>query len=580
MNWVLVGRQYAHDVINGTIPTCRWVRLACERSESDFNRFAAADAPYYFDAEAANGACDFLASLRHVQDSIGTKAGDPFTPLPWQVWVVTTIFGWRWRDTGTRRFRRAFIEEGRGNGKSTMAAGMILYAVFAEGVRGAQGICAASLRDQARIVLDTARTMVEQNDALREALGLVVAANKITQPATGSRLWALPAKAASAEGLSLNVGCLDEVHAQRGRALHDSLASGCSKRADSLFLMVTTAGDDVAGIAYEIHSFLERLLTGEAEDDSFFAALYTIDAKDEWTAPASWRKANPSWGVSVDPRALAEECKRAQQMPGARANFRIKHLCEWIQNGGDTPFLDDRAIKRCLDPTLDDAHFTGEECVYGADLASRLDMCSVYRVHARRRADKKIHYYVFGKNFVPESARKGNNTSAYAEWEERKELVVTAGNTTDQDAIEAFLVDAMSRLKVRDISFDPLQSSMLMTHLEKRGATTVDVAQSAKNLTPGVLELQEAVADGRLSTNSQVLVWALGNLKVRTIGSNMLQPIRPIDHAQKIDPAVALIMALRSVALTPFDEAQQGPRIFMIDNLTGEITTVGGAANR
>jgi phage terminase large subunit-like protein len=327
--------------------------------------------------------------------------------------------------------------------------------------------------------------------------------------------------------------------------------------------MITTAGDDSAGIAFEIHSFLEKLLTGEGEDDSFFCAMYTVDPEDDWQSPTTWQKCNPSWGVSVDPRALAEEAKRAQQIPGARANFRIKHLCEWVQNGGDTPFLDDRTIKRCYDALLDEKQFEGQPCALACDLASRLDMCSVSRVHSRRGTDKKVHHYVFVKSFLPEEQRRTN--VAYAEWEQHKELVFTVGTTTDQDFIENHIVSEMETYSVRDIGFDPIQSSMLVRHLEKRGGVMLEVAQSAKYLTPGVLELQESITDGRFHTNSQVLIWALGNLRMKNFGSNMLQPARPSDHKLKIDAAVATIMALRSVGMIPLDESKRAPHVFSID---------------
>jgi phage terminase large subunit-like protein len=571
MNWVNIGRRYARDVIEGHVPACEWVKLACRRSERDFERFAAPGALYRFDQGKANAVCGFISSLRHVQDSIATKAGDLFQPLPWQVWQLTNLFGYVWTDNGKQRFGRAYTEQGRGGGKTTLAAGIVLYRTFAAGVHGAQATCAASLRDQARLVLDTSRKMVLQDDTLRESLGLEVTANAILQPRTNSKLWALSAKALSAEGLSIDVGVLDEVHAQRGRALHDTLASGAAKKENSLFYMVTTAGDDSSGVAFEIHSFLEKLLTGEAEDDSYFCMMSTIDPGDDWQTPEAWRKANPSLGICIDERTLAEECKRAQQIPGARANFRTKHLCEWIQNGGDAPFLDDRAVKKCYDPDLDEKPFEGQAAASAADLASRLDLCSAYRIHSRR-IDKKIHHYAFGRNWLPEAQRTAN--VSYPAWEQRGELVLTVGTTTDQDVIEAYLINQMEKYQLRDISFDPIQSSMLMNHLEKKGGKMIEVPQSAKYLTPGLLELQEAVVAGRFHTNSQILIWCLGNLRVRTVGTNMLQPVRPADRSLKIDAAVAVIMALRSVAGTPLDEWKTGPRIFSIDWSTGTIENV------
>jgi phage terminase large subunit-like protein len=568
-DWVAIGRQYARDIIGNTIPACRWIKLACERSEKDFDRFAGPDSQYLFDDDKANAVCEFVSSLRHVQDSITTKAGDLFSPLPWQVWILTNLFGWTYRNNAATRFSRSYVELGRGNGKSFLASGILLFKTFGQNVFGSQAVCTASMMQQSRIVLDTSRKMVSQDPELADSLGLTVTANTILQSHTGSKLWALSAKASSAEGLSINVGCLDELHAARGRSLHDCLASGCTKKVDSLFTCITTAGDDSSGIAYEVHSFVEKVLTGESEDESFFSAMYGIDPGDDWTQPEVWQKANPSWGVSIDPRVMAADCKRAQQIPGSRANFRIKHLSEWIQNGGELPFLDEIAIRKTYDPELDERQFEGTPCTYGCDLASRLDLASCYRIHSRR-INGKVHHYVFGRNWLPETQRKAN--VSYAAWEQRGELVLTDGVVTDQDAIETFLIGELEKYKVREISFDPIQSSMLVSHLQKRGGKTVEVAQSAKFLTPGVLELQESVSAGRFHTNSQILTWCLGNLRVRTIGSSMLQPIRPSDHSLKIDAAVATIMALRSVALVALDDSPRVPRIFSIDCESGAVT--------
>ena len=569
VDWVKRGRQYAEDVLSGKIVVNRLVKLACQRSEGDFDRFAAHDSRYLFDEAKATDVCNFMCNLPHVQDSITTKAGELFVPMDWQAWELTTLFGWRWRDTNHQRFNRSWTEQGRGNGKSFLSSGVMLYKTFADGISGAQAVCAASSSDQAHIVLDTSRQMVIKSDELQKMLGLKVTARTIIQPSTNSKLWALPARAATAEGLALNAACLDEVHLARGASLRDTLSTGCTKKENSLFWLVTTAGDDTSGVAYETHNFLERVLTGENEDDSFFAAMYGIDEGDNWKSPAVWQKANPSWNICVSPRALEEECSRASQIPSARANFRIKHLSEWIQNGGDDPFLEPRFIKKCYDPDLDESEFLGKPCVMTADLASRKDMCSVARLHSRRDEKNKIHYYVFVKNWLPEPGR--NASVAYAGWIERNELVITAENTTDQDAIEKFITSEMDRFEIRDFGFDPIQSAMLINHLLKKGLTAVEVYQQAKILTPGVHELQDAILGGRLHTNSQILIWALGNLRVRTVCSSMLQPMRPQDRALKIDAAIATIMLLCSAVAIPLDESWT-PNIYFIDNVAGEVS--------
>lgn len=560
-DWIRVARGYAQDVIAGQIVAGRWVKRACELTERDFET---AEGSYYFDAQEAQGACKFLSSLTYVEDGIFTSAGEPFVLQPWQAWIVVNLFGWRWKDTGERRFRRAFLFVATGNGKSTFVAGVALYAMFCEGVRGGQGCCAASNKDQARLVLDIARKMVSADEELQETIGLDVTANTVIQRERNSKLWALPAKAKSVEGLAINLGVLDEVHAARGRELYDVLSSRCSKKPNSLFLLVSTAGDDEAGIAAEILSFLEKLLDGEADDPSFFGALYAIDKDDHWDDENVWMKANPSLGVTVDLRSMREEAHRAHQMPGTRANFLMKHLNVFVQGGAASHCLSQKDIQRCFEKSLREGPFLGTPCVVAADLASRLDLCAVIRLHSRR-IDGKVHYYAFCKCWLPEARRTA--TPGYAQWEADGELEFTDSPTTDLDVVEEYVFSLMDGFVVRDVSFDPIQASQMMTHLERRKAgITLEIAQSAKNMTPGLNELEAAVADGRLHTNSRILLWALANLRWKEIGSSFRQPVRPEDISKKIDPAVALTMALRSAALKGLDETAAAPRIFVLDD--------------
>lgn len=144
-NWVHIARSYVDDILREKIPASNWVKLACKRSENDFDRYAAIDAPYRFVPEKVDDVCNFISSLRNVADGISTRAGDPLVLMPFQIWQLSNLFGWFWKDDGTARFRRSYCEEGRGNGKTTLGAGCMLYKTFACGIHGAQGVCAASL---------------------------------------------------------------------------------------------------------------------------------------------------------------------------------------------------------------------------------------------------------------------------------------------------------------------------------------------------------------------------------------------------------------------------------------------------
>ena len=561
--YVTKARQYVEDVLTGALPACLYIRQACERSRKDLERQNTADFPYYFDETRAARVCKFIEQLPHIQ---GPLAGECVHLENWQCWLLTELFGWLRAGSDARRFRRALVEMGRGNGKSLIASGISLYCMACEGEGGADCICTATIETQARLVLDCARNMMIKNEELAERLGITVSRHEITQASSTSRLRAMPGRGSSIEGTSLHLGVCDEIWAHKGRDVVDALSTGTAKRSQSLLFMITTAGRDASGICFEIHDFVMRLLSGDAVDESFFGAIFTVDPTDSWNTLEAARKANPNWGVSVDSSVILEEMKRAEQIPSQQATYRAKYLCEWILNGGEEPFVDPIRVRACYQQDLDEEQFKGQPCVYGLDLASRLDCTSAVRVHARR-INGKVHYYAFCKSWLPEETVKASKNASYRGWAARGDLVITPGAITDLDTVEAFLLEEVAKYKIRDIGFDPLQSNQLVSHLKKKSPTSIvfaEVAQFAKYLTQGMQELEEVCADGRLHTSSPVLLWALQNLRAKFCGMGLVYPTRPKERNLKIDAAVALVMALRSTHVVPLDESKRAPRILSI----------------
>jgi phage terminase large subunit-like protein len=560
-DYCAIANEYIASVLAGKEVVSEWVRLACQRQVDNLAQWAT-DGPYRFDEAAANRVCWFAEQLQHVKSSVATKAGDKIRLQRWQVFILTTVYGWLWRNSGTRRFRRAFLLLGRGNGKSTLASICALYA-FCQNEGGAQVVTAASVLSQARIVLDDARDMVKGNKALAARLGLEVTANEIQQPATNSTMWSLSKSPSAAEGLSISTAVLDEVHCAGkgpgGRQLHDVLSTGTTKKRDSLFWLVTTAGFS-DGLGEEICEFLQQVLLGEANDESYAAFLFCVDPADDWRDPQIWPKANPGLNISVDENALAEECNRARQLPGLAAAFRTHHLCQWLANGGADAFLPQDLVRACYQD-LREEDFVGQPCAGGLDLSRRLDLTSYVRLYSRRDKNGKLHHYAFNKNWIPEKTARESTVSAYANFIARRELVCQPGSTIDLDFVEEFLMQDIARHpnhKYRNISFDPMESGTLCNHLRKRTGREdlmVETPQSSKYMTPGAIFLQSAVASGTFHTNSALLLWCLQNLHCKNYSSNLIQPIRNEDRTLKTDAATACLLACRSIALVPLEDS-------------------------
>jgi phage terminase large subunit-like protein len=553
--YVEQARKYVEDVLTGIIPACEEVRAACQRSRTDLERIGQPDFPFIFDEAKAHRACDFISRLRHTQ---GPLTGERIKLEPWQCWILTEIFGWVWADTNTRRYKRAYVEVPRGNGKTLLAAGIALYTAFVEGEKGADCVCAATSLMQSRLCLDTARTMVESNALLKQSLGLKVEAHRVLQPKTNSRFRGLPAKAPSLEGMAVHLGVIDEVHLHKSRLVFDSISTACAKRPQSLLFIITTAGMDSSGVCFELHEYAERLLEGTAQDESFFGVVYTCDTDDDIFEESTLRKANPCWGISVDVRAVMEEARRAEQIPSQRASYRMRYLNQWTNNDGTDAFLDFNAVQRCHDADIDEQEFANQPAVLGLDLARKVDLCSLVRVHAKK-IDNKTHYYVFARNWMPQETINNSNVAALRGWAETGHLTAIEGAAIDFDVIENEVMEEWSKCAVRDFNFDPMLAQQLIGHLQNRTERPdafVELTQFAANMTDGMNLLEEIVADGRLHTNSLVLLWCLGNLHSLRSGVHFVTPRRPKDRMRKIDAAVALVMALKSIARCALDETQ------------------------
>ena len=238
---------------------------------------------FWFDQEAAKKAEDFMAQyLTHVK---GEWAGKPLTLEPWQRdLVIHPLFGWK-RADGTRKYRTAYIEVPRKNGKSTLAAGIALTLLFADNEAGAEVYSAAGDRPQAGIVFDVARQMVQSNDELKARSD--VFRNSIVFPKTASSYRVLSADAYTKHGLNAHGVIFDELHAQPNRELWDVLTTSTGARRQPSIIALTTAGYDRNSICWELHEYACKVRDRIIKDDSFLAVIYAADKEDDWTDPRS-----------------------------------------------------------------------------------------------------------------------------------------------------------------------------------------------------------------------------------------------------------------------------------------------------
>ena len=392
--WV---HKYCYQVLSGVIVANKWIKLAAERHFNDLKRAKSKYFKYEFNAKRAQRAIDFYQFIKHTK---GELAGTPMKLMPWQQFIVGSIFGWVTKQKDkvtkkqTRRFRTAEVFVARKNGKSTLASGIGLYAMLADGELGAEVYSAATTRDQARIVFDDAKHMLVNSD-LKEVAKAYQA--ELYSQELNAKFRPLSSDANNLDGLNVHCALIDEIHAHKTREVYDVIETATGARTQPLIFVISTAGFILDGIATELWKYGEEILEGIRTDDTFFAALYTMDIGDDFTIPENWLKANPCLGVSKKHEDMERLCNKAQAMVSARGNYLTKH-CNIFVNSSDA-WLDIQEVQKCkADIKL--ADYIGRECYIGLDLAQKLDLTAMSLIFPRD--DGGID--VFFRHYLPEDA--------------------------------------------------------------------------------------------------------------------------------------------------------------------------------
>lgn len=529
---------YAEAVTGGAVLTGNLVRLACQRHLRDL---AAADARgLWFDETAAERAIDFFTFLPHIKGE--WAHGQTLVLQPWQAFIVGSLFGWKRRADNMRRFRTAYNELARKQGKSTMSAGIGLLLAFFDDEPGAEVYAAATKRDQAKIVWGDARQMVLRVPALRQRIRVFT--GNLSSEATASKFEPLGADADTLDGLNIHGAIVDELHAHPSRAVVDVLETATGARRQPLIFYITTAGFDRHSVCWQHRDYSVRVLEGTVEDDSWFAYVAALDPGDDWRDPAVWPKANPNYGVSVKPDDLAAKAKRAAEVPAAQQEFRRKHCNEWTES--ETRWLSLDAWDRCAGPVpWQDipAQLAGRRCYGGLDLSSTTDLTAAVLVFP----DDDGGYDVVCRAWAPEDnlrKRAEKDRVPYPVWRDQGLLEATAGNVVDYDVVEARVLEDATRYQLAELAIDRWNSTGTQTHLTEKGLTVVPFGQGFASMTAPTKELERLVLAGKIRHGGHPLLrWAASNVVVQTDPAGNIKPSKE-KSTERIDPLVALIMAV------------------------------------
>lgn len=417
---------------------------------------------------------------------------------------------------------------------STMASQLLLYFLALDNPNGNQVSTVATKRDQARIVLDSARGMARKNSSFLRHTGVKVLAHSIVHSDSNSVARAMSADYGGLDGLQDVLAVCDELHAM-DRKVFEVITSGMSKRKDSLTMCITTAGDDTQSVGYYQTQYAKKVSTGEVDDDSFFAAVYTLDDGDLWSDESVWIKANPGLGGSVDLDSLRAKVEKAIVTPSDIPNIRIKHMNEWISEAH--AFFDLGAWDKCADPTLKIENFKGKTVRLGLDLASHIDIASIGYVFRENGI-----YYVFDESYLPEDTIAEKYNAFYDSCIADGSLRKAKGAVINYENIQDRLKQAAKDFKPYDCMYDPWNATETAQKVAE-SLEMVKVPMNTANLSEPLKRMDSLIRSGKLRHNgSKLLRWCIGNVVAKEDHNGNVFP-RKSHEKLKIDPVVAILLA-------------------------------------
>ncbi len=493
----------------------------------------------HYDKAKADRAVKFIENLCHTK---GKWAGKRFWLLPWQEQLIRDIFGIIKPD-GYRQFRTAFVEICKKVGKSELAAAVALYLLYADNEPSAEVYGAAADRQQASIVFDVAKQMVEMSPALLKRSKLMTATKRIVNYGNSGYYQVLSAEVGGKHGFSVSGLVFDEIHTQPNRQLYDVLTKGSSDaRQNPLHFIITTAGTDRHSIAYELHTKAVDILEGRRVDPTFYPVVYGLKDDEDWEDEANWYKVNPSLGYTVDIERLRDAYREAKQNPADEVTFKWLRLNMWVSS--TVAWIPD-AIFMKGNEEIDLAALEGRDCYGGLDLSSTGDITALVLMFPPRDEDEK--YILLPFFWVPEETIPQRVKAAsvpYDIWERQGYLLSTEGNVIHYDFIEKFIDDLAEKYHIVEIAVDRWNATQMIQNLEGDGFTMVPFGQGFASMSGPTKDFYRLLMEGQIIHGGHpVLRWMAGNVVVDTDPAGNIK-VTKAKSKEKIDGIVAAIMAL------------------------------------
>lgn len=527
--------QYAQDVTEGRVLVGEYIKLAVERFYAFMER-----EDIEFREESADRVIDFIALLKHYT---GRHAGKPFILLPWQEFAIANIYGFYRIEDGERLINSVYIEIARKNGKSAFAAALCLYHLIADGEAGAAVYLAANSKDQ---VKDSSWPLCSKfaKGLDPKSRRLEILRDTIKFDLANSTLKVLAADSSKLDGSNPSMFLLDEYHAARTSEVKDVLQSGQGMRDNKMQVIITTAGFDKLRPCYQMRTMCTEVLKGLKEDDTLFAAIYSLDEGDDWKDEKVWGKSNPNLGVTVKPKYIKEQVQKAMNSPSDEVGIKTKNINMWCD--AETVWIPEHYI---LDSSagvnLED--FRGMGAYAGIDLSSTSDLTAfAMMIPTEEKYYFKVRYY------LPEAALVEKRfKEQYGEWRRQGLLTITPGNTVDYDYILNDIMDVGQIVSILKITYDAWNSTQFVINATDKGLPMEPFSQALGNFNRPTKEMERLVLSGRTVIDNNVINrHCFRNVVLARDRNGNIKPSKQFEE-KKVDGVIAMIEALGAYLISP-----------------------------
>lgn len=468
----------------------------------------------------------------------GEWAGRPFKLLDWQDEFAVNVFA-TLTPEGLRQYQTAWLEVPRKNGKTEFCAGLSLWMLVMDGEPGGEIYSAAADKEQAGIIFNMAKVMVEANEELSSMLK--VYRREIVYPAIDARYKPLSSEAYTKHGLNAHGILFDEVHAQPNRELWDVLQTSRGARRQPLTIGLTTAGWDRRSLAYSYHILAERLLKGLAIDPTMFAMIFGASIgdgetpEDNWQDEKVWAKANPSLGHTVKLAFLRSEMNKALELPEYENTFKQLYLNMWTMQA--KRWIAASTWEKCksVPPEL-----VREHCMAAVDLSSTTDLTSLVLFFPRLN-------YLLAWFWVPENSirrRSKEDKVPYEVWRKDGLIEATPGDVIDYEYIRGRLNSLAELYHIDGIAIDRWNATHIAVQLDQDGFKVFPFGQGFQSMSAPCKEFERRLLGQEIHHDGNpVLSWCVANTATEKDAAGNIKPSKKVS-TERIDGCVASIMAM------------------------------------